>query len=186
MFALMMYYSILIMQNVVNRYNDIRNSRNYTSANYQADSAMEFLLLYLKNHEAGYNLKKTCDLPAGSTYTPDGSVCDKFNGLIPEKDLLIEMEIRARAELTENLRTTKCRVGLSDISDECYVVPFPDTGNAGEMCKLYSPVYGTSGDNYLPLKLSNNIANYDQLDYSCNWNKLQFGSSMIDRVSIPL
>ncbi|MBI2634601.1 hypothetical protein HYW82_02965, partial [Candidatus Peregrinibacteria bacterium] len=192
-FALMIYFGLLIQQSTINTYNDIRNSNNYASARHIANSANEYLLFLLGKHEAGYNFSDaatggfvTCNYVGGGTYVADGSACDEFSGLVREKDIMIEMEIKARAAATENLRTTKCRVGFSDISNECYAVPFPGTGSANEDCKMYDPVFGTAGDANIPANLTGSAGIVDQLDYSCNWNKLQFGSSAIDRTSIPL
>ena len=80
-------------------------------------------------------------------------------------------------------------------NNNCYVVPSPGTGDAGdeEYCKIYKPnLAGTlnasikeNGTNVAP-NLANGTNNLDQLNYGCNWNRLRFGSTMTDRVAIPL
>ncbi|MBI2634386.1 hypothetical protein HYW82_01790 [Candidatus Peregrinibacteria bacterium] len=195
-FALMIYFGLLIQQSTINTYNDIRNSNNYASARHIANSANEYLLFLLGQHEAGYNFSDattggfvTCNYVGGGTYVDDGSACDEFSVLVREKDILIEMEIKARAAANENLRTEDCEtdpLGGGEINTTCYVVPFPGTGDAGENCKMYDPIFGSSGDEFVPPNLTGGVSDLDQINYSCNWNKLKFGSSVTDRVSIPL
>jgi hypothetical protein len=68
----------------------------------------------------------------------------------------------------------------------CYVVPFPGTGDAGDRCEMYNVEFPTNADYMVNHKGQvGTSGDISQVDYSCNWNKLRFGSSSTDRVAIP-
>ncbi|MFA6305768.1 MAG: hypothetical protein WC651_03500, partial [Candidatus Gracilibacteria bacterium] len=70
------------------------------------------------------------------------------------------------------------------IATNCYGVPAPATGDAGDktLCQGYKETIekqttAVNSETTQPMK---------DIDNPCNWNKLTFGSSMTDRVTIPL
>lgn len=120
--------------------------------------------------------------------------CEQLEDIISGEKVKLEMKIKGRAEENEILLTAgNCGGSVLDSidRDSCYVVPFPGTGTAGDHCDLYYPDFLNNvdgdGDN------NTSVSGFgigdeppDQLDFSCNWNKLMFGGSQMDRVSIPL
>jgi hypothetical protein len=114
------------------------------------------------------------------------------------KNVKISMNIKGRSEPQEKF-SGSCTTSMGD--NGCYIVPFPGTGTAGDRCELYSPFSDPISApitkdlvNSLGKIVTENEANdgdvqiktISQIDYSCNWNKLMFGSSSTDRVTIPL
>lgn len=96
-----------------------------------------------------------------------GSPFYQLTNLVNGEAVEISMEVKGR---NETLIAGDC-LGVfrnSGITG-CYSVPSPGIGNAGKNCNLYTPGYTSS-----------------ELDNACNWNKLQFGSTTTDRVTIPL
>jgi len=117
-------------------------------------------------------------------------ICQEFDWVVDQdgvEDVKIALSIKGRAEAGEKLKMTKCG-GLFGFSNDCYVVPFPGTGDAGKNCNLYQPSFNDQigATATVPLHLANGKQNLDQADFSCNWNKLTFGSSQTARVALPL
>ncbi len=92
----------------------------------------------------------------------------------------IEMILQVIGRSTEKLTTEKCGV----FNSNCYVTPLQGTGTAGKNCAMYKP--NSTGTVKVDFELANSSNNLDQLNYSCNWNKLIFGSGQTDRVAVPL
>ncbi len=92
------------------------------------------------------------------------------------------MILQVTGRSTEKLTSAKC----GSFSNSCYVTPLQGTGTAGKNCAMYKPNVTVENVNNVEHSLTNGIANTDQVNYSCNWNKLIFGSGQTDRVAVPL
>jgi hypothetical protein len=198
-FAVLVVFGIIIQLTTTNTYRSISNSNNYYAARDVSDSVMEYLQDFAENREAGFNTGKiACRFALeddGMGGDPPNELCAPLAPLAQGMDLTVEFEIKGRAidsndaNVNESLTSGICHedpFGEVD-ADRCYVVPFPGSGNAGERCDLYEPDLGTLGNAVIDsFSLTGNAAEVDQLEYSCNWGKLQFGSSLSDRVVIPL
>ncbi len=212
-FAIMMVFGLSLQKRTMETYDFVRSSNNHTSARIISDSVIHLLEADLRDSDdMGYNTGEliceyfkdpTEDSTSPNQTTEKDKICETFEILNENRDdrrdITIKFEIKARAREDENLVTNKT-LFTNKPNATYYSVPFPGTGDAGTRCDLYSPVLGTNGGdeghNILPRFLNRIIddkgeqdfspATLDQIDYSCNWNKLVFGSSMTDRVAIPL
>ncbi len=108
---------------------------------------------------------------------------------VPNENISIDMEIKGRSE--EGIEEFKGDCSNS-FGNGCYVVPFPGTGDAGERCDLYTPEFIQNSSAEWKVDDNGQVHSPDsgegeikQINYSCNWNKLSFGSSNTDRVAIP-
>ncbi len=145
------------------------------------------------------------DSAGGAGAAPDAAgnvqnepICDQilsevgiWDGDVANKDVKITVEITGRNEESEKF-TGNCSNTFSQ--NGCYTVPLPGTGNAGERCELYKPDFSGNGSAIKPIDDKGQIiaqliageVSIKQIDYSCNWNRLTFGSSVTDRAVIPL
>ncbi|MFC1615930.1 hypothetical protein ACFL21_02210 [Patescibacteria group bacterium] len=188
-FALLSVFGIIVYTIVVDTVQNIKNTNNYYKARDVADSISEYLQFELNSHGAGYNDEIVCDYgsfvddPDNSTNSPE---CTDFSHLITalEADsnqtvnMSVDIEIKGRSDNDEYF--TECPSNFD--GSTCYVVPFPGQGDAGELCNLYDPF--AVGSEKL-VELTGGHSNV-HVNYSCNWNKLAFGSNQTDRVTIPL
>jgi len=177
----------------------IKNANNYYAAKDAADSVMEYLQFQLNGKGSGFSIEnKKCTfgnyidkynpeiaadgVPGGAANNAnplinnDDPYCIEIGSLLglSEKNALVEMEIKGKSTNDETYSSCPGILG------NCYVVPTPGGGNAGENCELFTNTYDNNdriatpgGDKIAPL------------DHPCNWNKLLPGSSATDRVSIP-
>lgn len=150
------------------------------------------------------SLKQSC-----TTATNDGKdICNNLETYLKSQgvnDVSVKMKISGRAQTNEELATKKqmCPneihpanffVGSSAISglNPTYLIPFPGQGAAGQDCHVYlqeltqNPDAGKADYKVNNKWKINNAEGVSQLNYSCNWGKLSFGSSSTDRVNIPL
>ena len=209
--SVMTIYALMLHKTTVQTVENIKDTKRYYEARDIADGIMEYLKFEVKNHESGYNTGFVCGFGkfADEKSTGTGSMqdlyleqkCNEFENIwdLSNKDVKIKFEIKGRSSEAEKF-TGSCP-GVD--TDGCHVVPYPGTGSAGKNCDRYDPFedrdndgypdiadlgagtlighkgevleQGTAGDNGLP-----------QIDYACNWDKLMFGSSSLDRASIPL
>lgn len=188
--VLMTIVGLSVYETSFNTIGSIKNTNNYYHAQDMANSASEFLKWEINNggHEYGYNKKITCGY---GKFAKDGDVaeiCETLAHIAKNSDgtyadVKTQIEIKGRA--TEDDKWGGNCPG-ADTANGCYTVPLPGKGTAGDRCNAYSPyvddIAKMVDDN---AKISSNgiIA---QSEYSCNWNKLIFGSSSTDRVAIPL
>ena len=205
MFLVMMIVVMDVQMNNIDTLNSIRARDNYLTANILSDSIVEFVQFKMKNHTVGWNTGKiSCGFGKFAAQTTmvneeKAALCEDPDLLDmvlhtdeAKKDIKIEIELKSRLEPEQKLATTQCKAGaFLDMNDNCYVVPFPKTGTVNDTdaaCKRYRPSYVGDSDAspYVESFLANKSTTLDQLDYSCNWDKLQFGSSTLDRVIIPL
>ncbi len=197
-FALLMVFGIIIQLQVMDTYQSITNNNNYVAARDIADSTLEYAQFKLKNLDPGYNSGLvTCNYENGAASdqaTSASAICNdgKFLDIVGTKKVSIVVEVKGRPEQSEKIKTTKCKSGLTNFSNDCYAVPFPATGDAGDnsggidRCDMYKP-FATGGTDKVDASLTVGLAaQIDNLDHSCNWNKLTFGSGLTDRVAIPL
>lgn len=118
-------------------------------------------------------------------------ICQDFDLLVANAasshKVKIEFEIKGRPVPAEKVNSSKCgNVGQNG----CYVMPLGD-GTAGSRCNLYEPGFvgpspNGNAEQDVADGITGGIVGIDNLDYSCNWNKLTFGSSLTDRVAVPL
>lgn len=185
--------SVLISVSITttNMMNRVKTSNNSFRANIISNSVMEYLQYgVLERHESGYNLiVSTC---AYGNYAEGGTQndpeCDEITNVlantIGDENIKLTMQIKGRGT-SEDEFSGMCP-GL--IGSSCYIVPLPGMGDAGDRCSMYTPtsdinaMVDDNGQVHEP-SYPEGIA---QIDYSCNWNKLAFGSSSMDRVAIPL
>lgn len=199
--ALLMFFGIIVQQTVMDTYTSVKSVNNYYAASDIAGSAVEYLQFQLNENEAGYNTGEiNCRFEDGVLNSDDaasinGSVCSGLTSLVGSRDVEIIMEIKGRADddsggtTAEKLKTSECRTGaIGNINSNCYIVPFPGTGDSGDRCEMYDPVFDgdVGGSRFIDSQLAAGLTDLDQINYSCNWNKLSFGSSLTDRVAIPL
>ena len=192
-FALLMIFGLTLQKRTMRTYESIKDGLNYATAGWKADSIMEFLQYELNSHDVGYNSGDiVCQYKNAklATNTDDKSAkfCAKagLEKIVGTNDVTVKLTIKGREGATEKLKTSKCG-GLFGFNNDCYVVPFPGTGNAGKNCNLYEPSFdGEVGATTVPPNLANGDKSLDQADFSCNWNKLTFGSSQTARVALPL
>lgn len=197
MFLLLSIFGIIVQTVTTNTVNNVRDTNAYYEASDLADSMMEYLQYELEEREAGYNTEVECAYEQGGTSTSNGGnydpICDEVLGWVglldhgmAVKDVKISMEIKGRSKEWEKFES-----GCPGISGDCYVVPLPGTGDAGERCNLYEPFESTDAlasiDHNGQLGgTGDGVEGISQIDYSCNWGKLSFGSSLTDRIAIPL
>ena len=189
-FALLAVFGIIVQLTVVDTFQSVKNNNNYVSARDVSDSTLEYIQFKLKGFEPGYNSGLvTCNYENGaaSDQAPSAFCNDgKFLDIIGTQKVSIVMEVKGRPEQNEKIKTTKCKAGLTNFSNDCYVVPFQGSGDAGTQCSLYKPFAANATDKVEASLTVGMAAQIDNLDYSCNWNKLTFGSGLTDRVAIPL
>lgn len=200
-FALLSIFGIMVQLTVVSTFASVKDTNNYYQAKDIADSLIEYMQNELKVHEAGYNSglvectyirgvpdAATRNKPA-CNFLKDPNPNANSPNMIGTHDVKISYEIKGRPTVAVNVQpvvdekvsTLKCHPGGANFNQSCYVTPFKD-GDAGSRCNLYKPDANPTVD----IGTTGGIANIDNLDYSCNWNKLTFGSSLTDRVAIPL
>lgn len=194
-FALMMLFGIMVQTTVVNTFASVKDTNNYYQAKDIADSLIRYMQLELKSHDAGYNTGKiNCKFIAGVAAPNNSQACGLgfLREMAGTHNVDITYEIKGRPEPAEKVNTTKCHSGVANqnFNGSCYVTPLGD-GDAGSRCNVYEPgiLNNPDPDGNASQTVDAGIAGVagiDNLDYSCNWNKLTFGSSLTDRVAIPL
>lgn len=184
-----MIFAISLQVNVIDTLQNLKNGQNYDSARDVADSTIEFLQKKMQDFAPGLNDSANCTFVNGSLNTNDlslvnPSVCTQLAGIIGTKNANVNITVKGRSENKDNKdklnsSTSKCGAG------DCYVTPTPGTGDAGANCAMYKP-NSVPNSVYVDSSLPSVGTALDQVDYSCNWNKLVFGSSQTDRVAVPL
>lgn len=204
MMLVLSIFGIILQSRTMQTLNSMKNTENYAHARDVADATMEYLQFKLKDKGAGFNLDEITCTKKGESSTDesdDGNgnqggegggtfdLCQGFDSTLYEtKDIKITAEIKGRNREDEYL--TNCSQVLG--SANCYVVPALGTGTAGgKNCKFYTPK-GDSASKSANTQIDDNgkeaeagTTGTPQIDYSCNWNKLIFGSSLTDRAAIP-
>ena len=187
-------------------YDSVRSSTAHLSARLISDSVMDHLEYMLRDSDVGFNVGGegiTCEFGGddkGDTHTQqpgtpqttkqptDTDICTTLSWIAEEYEgqrIEVVLETKAHALVGESLKSGEDFVSAWSGS---YTVPFPGTGDAGARCGMYNPVLESDNneDTTVPKHLANGATNLDQLNYSCNWNKLAFGSALTDRVALPL
>jgi len=164
---------------------NIQTTNKYNEASDIANSVMEYLQYEMSMHEAGYNFEMPCVYEEGGGGTTNPSECDVVADSLEllDKNVEITMEIKGRGTSDDEFTTGTCP-GL--IGTGCYTIPLPGTGDAGDRCGMYTPTNDADAMVNDNGQVSSSQGEVTQIDYSCNWNKLAFGSSSMDRVAIPL
>lgn len=194
-FALLMFFGILVQQTVVNTYASVKNTKNYYESQNLANSMLSYLQYKLKNHAAGFSTegKQNCGYGAGAEAVanmPGGQspVCADAE-MIPvpaneTKDVRISFEVKGRQKFdVEKVSSVKCGAAGQG---GCYVMPMGDGSAGSDRCKFYPLAFLPGGAPAVGDQITGAAFIVDQLDYACNWNKLTFGSSLSDRVAVPL
>lgn len=185
-FALLMIFAISLQMTVIDTLQNLKNGQNYDSARDVADSTIEYLQDTLQKFSPGINDTANCTFSSGDLKTNDSSLvnpalCGQLAGIIGTKNATVSVTVKGRSATADKLKSSASKCGTGD----CYVTPTPGTGDAGANCDLYKP-NSVANSNYVDPTLPAVSTTLDQVDYSCNWNKLTFGSSQTDRVAIPL
>lgn len=185
-FALLAVFGIIVQLTVMDTYSSVRNNNNYYSSRDLADSVVEYLQFKLNSHDSGFSYSKKCEYEtdaSGKLINAPTDECKEFNkymeNLGPGKEVSLDIKVVGRPVDGQEIKT-----GITSLSGAVYVVPFPGTGDAGKNCDSYEP-FDSAEDNFVAYDLVGNNST-DHADFSCNWNKLTFGSSLTDRVAIPL
>lgn len=186
-FALLMIFGISLQMTVIDTLQNLKNGVNYDSARDTADSTIEYLQWKMKNYSAGLNDTAKCTFVAGKIDTTGSTgslvnqaVCGELSTIIGTKNAGVTITVKGRSAIADKLTSAKCGAG------DCYVTPTPGTGDAGKNCAMYKPNVSIQNTSYVESSLSNSSTTLDQANYSCNWNKLIFGSGQTDRVAVPL
>lgn len=168
---------------VIDTLQNLKNGVNYDSARDTADSTIEYLQWKMKSFSPGLNDTANCTFKNKAFDTgpsmKNQAVCNDLLGIVGSKTADVRITVKGRSSTADNLNSAKCG------ADACYVTPTPGTGDAGANCALYKPNSVPNSTNVDPALPAVGTV-LDQVDYSCNWNKLIFGSGQTDRVAIPL
>lgn len=184
-----MIFAISLQINVIDTLQNLKNGQNYDSARDVADSTIEYLQKKMQGLAPGLNDTANCifvggDLKKNDAALVNPSVCNELAGIIGTKNATVSITVKGRSENKDNKdklnsSTSKCGAG------DCYVTPTPGTGDAGVNCAMYKP-NSVPNSVYVDPSLPSVGTTLDQVNYSCNWNKLTFGSGQTDRVAVPL
>lgn len=173
---------------VIDTLQNLKNGVNYDSARDTADSTIEYLQWKMKSFSPGLNDTAKCTFKSGQLDTTGSTnslvnpaVCGELSTIIGTKNAGVSITVKGRSDTADKLTSAKC----GSFTDKCYVTPTPGTGDAGANCALYKP-NSLANSNNVDYTLPAVPTALDQVDYSCNWNKLIFGSGQTDRVAIPL
>ncbi|MBL4695110.1 hypothetical protein JKY72_07135 [Candidatus Gracilibacteria bacterium] len=192
-FAVLVSFGIIMQSLVIDTVASIKNTNNFYSARDLADSMIEKVRYDLNFHQAGYNNTIKClwPIPFGQDNVNTDTICKTMSSLIGDKPVKMDVKVIGRGVPAEaNLKTDNCPLsaGFTSFNTSCYTVPYPGTGSAGARCSIYPIGFNSNGEasTTIPTSLTGFTSEIDQIDYSCNWNKLTFGASLSDRVTIPL
>lgn len=197
--ALTMYYSIMVQKQMVNTVYEIKRSNDLFQAKSTAQSIGDFVNYVVNKHGAGFSLDPTppvnCEYKGGALVTVNpNSLCMEgsyFYEVAQRQwakgnNMTIKVVVKGKLKDQANNKYGTCVGGLKD----CYGVPAPATGDAGNstICQAYRDSIENSKDAPVGPTSSTdpNQNQNDGIDNPCNWNKLSFGSSLTDRVAIPL
>lgn len=153
-------------------------------------------LLQETSDNAGTKLLKDLDdqFPTQNTDLCPPRIASTVGSQIDTKNIKVVVHVKGKNLESQALLSNSCPGGASG---QCYVVPQPGTGTAGDRCNQYQPAFIDDSSGFKKVKNSviggvaaatdpNEESYVDQVDFACNWNKLTFGSTATDRVSIPL
>ncbi len=185
-FALLSISGLTVYETTFNTFESLKNTNNYYHAQDMANSVGEYLKYEINSHEYGFNQKITCGYGKFADKNSNADVCKELEIIAKneqgvDQNVRVEMEIKGRAEEKDKF---KGDCGLD--ANNCFVVPMPGTGSAGKRCNVYTP---DLSDVTAKVDHNGKVSKQGvvkQSEYSCNWNKLTFGSSLTDRVAIPL
>ena len=116
---------------------------------------------------------------------------------INAKNVKVVVNVKGRSFDDEAIKVSGCPSNYTSDSS-CYIVPHPGTGTAGGRCDLYEPAFSADSDSqFVPNKVvggngpgstldPNESSGIQHIDHTCNWNRLTFGSTLTDRISLPL
>ncbi|MFH1533843.1 MAG: hypothetical protein ABID64_02835, partial [Nitrospirota bacterium] len=198
-FMLLSLFGIIVQQVTTDTIQNVSTTNKYNEASDIADSVIEYLQYEMSQREAGFSLAEVdCVYEEGSGGPTNPTICGNIDGplSIGGKDIEINMEVKGRNELGVDMLSGGTAYQCPGISStECYIVPGIGTGDAGVNCDLYRNTVENGNWDAQPNAMINDkgqietdpaVLHINQIDYSCNWNKLSFGSSSTDRVAIPL
>lgn len=196
-FALIMLFGILVQTTVVNTFASVKNTDNYFKAKDLADSLTESMQFTLKSHLPGYSTGRVhCRYEPGAAPGNGGltvdvagdEVCAKVEAVgrtMGGHTIDVVYEIKGRPGDSEKISSARCPLVFGQ-NLGCFSTPMKD-GDAGSRCSLYPLEALFNGLETVDSQIAGTAAFLvDHLDYPCNWNKLTFGSSLSDRVAVPL
>ncbi|PKL36441.1 hypothetical protein CVV38_00855 [Candidatus Peregrinibacteria bacterium HGW-Peregrinibacteria-1] len=205
--GLIAVFLVSVQMTTMNSLRSIKNSEDARQAASVGKSATEYLHYQLVNKTAGFNQVIECldedfDSPGG--FGVNEEFCTRIHSFFgasffADNEVGLSLKIKGRAEDGEYFTNCTAVDGsydygfTADDTTPCYTIPLPGKGTAGERCNLYEPFPEGAATSAVQLvnhmgKFVQTVANYHvrQLDHSCNWNRIEFGSSANDRVAIPL
>ncbi len=187
LFAIMAIFMIILQKQNIRMLQNIKMWDNQNAATFLGDSALNFLQFKVNkeenaepfNYSSGHCkfTRATSGAPLGGDSSNPSFCQEIYDELLTydnqSQTVTLDLKVKGNMRSTDKLTgTNRCYVSQSGtIATNCYINPLPKTGSAGTNCKAYNP------------SASPNI---DPIDHPCNWNKLEFGSNMIDRIAIPL
>lgn len=193
--ALTAYYSIMVQQQMINTTKEIKSSNSWYQAKAVVESVGGYIDYVVNKHEAGFSTGKTIEctydnkgvLTQGGTGQSDPICSGYFQDIATRQaakgnDLKIQLTVQGMAnENTPNESYGEC---VGTLGSKCFSVPMPAVGDAGDkaFCTQYSDYVKKESQS---LTTTKNQPMKD-IDNPCNWSKLTFGSSLMDRVTIPL
>ena len=185
-FAVIAVFLVLIQKITFSTKETLLSNRDEIKAELMSDAIFEYLQLQIQDHNFGYNsgeFKCAFNVPGAACNIGDENFSAMLEELAGDNEVEIKFKVEGRNE--DKLNTNFAEAP----ADGLYSVPAPGTGSAGENCNNYTP--NLIGDEIVRPNIDNSLVqmpnvSIDQLDYSCNWNKLVLGSDSTDRVMIPL
>lgn len=193
-FLLLSLFGIIVQKVTIDSLQNVATTNKYNEASDIADSVIEYLQYEMSQREAGFSLpEELCVYNLDGSQTGDPRICEKVDIplSISGKDMEITMEVKGR---NDALNEKDYLTGYPQTGQKTFVIPHLGTGNAGSNCTVYQSEIESSNWSSVADAPINDKGQIDttaniwisQIDYSCNWNKLSFGSSSTDRVAIPL
>ncbi len=197
--ALTVYYSIIVQTQMINTVQDIRRNNDLFQAKSVAQSVSNFVSYVLNKHDAGFSVepfecKYTGGKLANGVSDPlcaTGSYIDTVaqRQWAKGNNITVKLVVKGHPDSGKASAKYASCVGTGGISTNCYGVPAPATGDAGNstLCQAYKESLDAQAAQNTNSAI-NSGANQPMadIDNPCNWNKLISGSSLTDRVAIPL
>ncbi len=198
LFAIMAIFMIILQKENMRTLQWIKMFDNQVSAEFLGESALNWLQFKVNREEnlEPFNYSSGhCKFTRGTSIEDTFKIGGNLNGPLvgdssnpsfcqeiydymlthdnQSQTVTLDLKVKGNMRSGDVLDSDECYVDTRGtlLTNNCYINPLPETGSAGENCKAYVP--------------SSN-PNIDPIDHPCNWNKLEFGSNMLDRVAIPL
>lgn len=195
LFGLMAYMGILVELQILETVKSIKNTQMQYAADDVLGSMERYVRMTLNKKGPGYTKVQTCRYnAAGKTEMEDVMpelLADEEKYFNDESDLTGALAVKTGA--TTELCPELPAMMITNISgDEELRLKVKIKGRSLEADKVKQSIYGLQIDSFIVPQPGEgtagecNVAGKNNLEFSCNWNKLTFGSNLTDRVAIPL